>query len=60
MSIIAPMWSWQEFVERAGAPDTIPRGSGLGSAPARECSGNAIREPRITEPYQEHSGRTNT
>ena len=28
MSIIAPMWSWQEFVERAGAPDTIPRGSG--------------------------------
>jgi len=28
MSTIAPMWSWREFVERAGAPDTILDGSG--------------------------------
>lgn len=28
VSTIPPMWSWQEFVDRAGAPDTIADGSG--------------------------------
>ncbi|CAN5212768.1 hypothetical protein BH18ACT4_BH18ACT4_00940 [soil metagenome] len=28
MSTIPVIWSWQEFVDRAAAPDTIPAGSG--------------------------------
>lgn len=27
-STIPAMWSWQEFIDRASAPETIPRGSG--------------------------------
>ncbi|MEV5827310.1 hypothetical protein AB0L25_17195 [Spirillospora sp. NPDC052242] len=27
---LEPMWSWQEFVDRARAPDSIPDGSGRG------------------------------
>lgn len=35
MSTIAPMWSWQEFVDRAGAPDTIPGGRSRNSDSSR-------------------------
>lgn len=34
MNTIPVMWSWQEFLDRAAAPDTIPAGSGRHGASA--------------------------